>query len=307
MPASYPRYVPKDLYSDYLVDYATRLGIDVRLGERVDEIRLSEDGRWRVEGLHSAWNTKVVVVATGRHRIPVTPDWPFKSSFRGQILHAAAYRNGREFAGCRAVVVGIGNSGAEIAVDLVEHGASSVSIAVRSTPPISAREIAGIPVQLLGMLLAPAPPALVDRIGSHLRLKATGDLTRFGLGREAWGPFTARRPPVIDAGFLELLTAGRIDARPAVESFTPDGVKFADGSEAGADVVVGATGYATGLETLIRTPGAVDHRGLPTRSGEASGLFFAGFAESPRGQLFESARSAGPLARSIERYLRRDT
>ena len=187
MPASYPRYVPKDLYSDYLVDYATRLGIDVRLGERVDEIRLSKDGRWRVEGLHSAWDTKVVVVATGRHRIPVTPDWPFKSSFRGQILHAAAYRNGREFAGCRAVVVGIGNSGAEIAVDLVEHGASSVSIAVRSTPPISAREIAGIPVQLLGMLLAPAPPALVDRIGSHLRLKATGDLTRFGLGREAWG------------------------------------------------------------------------------------------------------------------------
>jgi cation diffusion facilitator CzcD-associated flavoprotein CzcO len=303
MPDSYPRYVPKDLYANYLDDYATQLGIDVRLGAQVEAIRRG-DKCWRLECSGTTLETTVVVVATGRHRILVVPDWPGASLFSGRIFHAADYRNGREFAGLRAIVVGIGNSGAEIAVDLIDSGASTVSISVRSTPPFSAREIGGISVQLLGILLAPAPPAIVDRIGARLRRRATGDLTRFGLSPEAWGPFTARRPPVIDAGFLDLLRAGRIEVRPAVECFTADGVRFSDGSEDVADIVVAATGYSTGLQTLVRAPGVVDSRGLPTRSGEAAGLFFAGFTESSRGQLFESARAAAPIARSIERYLR---
>jgi hypothetical protein len=133
----------------------------------------------------------------------------------------------------------------------------------------------------------------------------TGDLSRYGLSQERWGPFTARRPPVIDVGFLAQLKAGRIAIRPDVARFTPRGVVFTDASALDADVVVAATGYTTGLPDLLDVGNALDDRAFPgAGAAPPPGLFFAGYAESPRGQLFESARAAPVLAREIDRYLR---
>jgi cation diffusion facilitator CzcD-associated flavoprotein CzcO len=218
-------------------------------------------------------------------------------------MHSADYRTGAAFAGKHALVVGIGNSGAEIATDLVEQGAATVLVAVRSRPPITSREIAGIPVQLFGMALHPFPASLVDRLGKALRRRATGDLRPYGLGAEEWGPFAERRPPVIDVGFLRELKAGTITVVPAVVSFTPQGVVTADGKERPFDVVVAAVGFATGLEQLVDAPGALDERGSPRSDHTADGLFFAGYSETPRGQLFEANRGAHTLAATIDDYL----
>ncbi len=311
IPAAEPRYVPTQRYAQYLSDYAAALGLDVRLGNDVQ--RVSRDGRdWVValggDGASAAareWRARAVVIATGRHREPRLPTWPGEREFRGQILHSHEYRSGRAFAGKRALVIGIGNSGAEIATDLVEGGAASVTIAVRTPPPITAREIAGIPVQLLGIFFKPFPPRFVDWLGRGLRRIGTGDLSRHGLGQERWGPFTARRPPVIDVGFLEQLEAGRIAVRPDVARFTPTSAVFTDGTHLEVDAVVVATGYTTGLDAMVAVDGALDERGFPLPAVTShAGLFFAGYAESPRGQLFESARAAPRLARDIERYLR---
>lgn len=318
IPSTAPRYVPSKDYARYLAEYAERQGLDVRLGVHVH--RVSHDMTqavatavaerpltvdWLVATSAGEWRARVLVVATGRHNIPRLPHWPGAEGFRGRLLHSHDYRSGREFGGQRALVVGIGNSGAEIATDLVECGASSVAIAVRTPPPITSREIAGIPVQLLGMLFKPFPAAFVDWLGKGLRRIGTGDLRPYGLSEEKWGPFAAKRPPVIDVGFLAQLRAGRIAVRPDVARFTADGVVFADGSELPVDVVVAATGYASGLPEMIETPDCLDGRGLPTSRPELSGLYFAGYAESPRGQLYESARDAHPLARSIGKHLAR--
>lgn len=302
VPRSEPRYVPTRSYARYLAEYAKEFDLDVRLGQSVKRIRRDDIG-WIVE-TDREWRARAVVIAMGRHNVPRLPQWPGTQDFRGRLLHSHEYSNGYMFAGSRALVIGIGNSGAEIAADLVESGVAQVSIAVRTPPPITSREIAGIPVQLLGMFFARFPAAFVDRLGLALRRIGTGDLRPYGLGEERWGPFTARRPPVIDVGFLGHLKAGRIAVRPDVSRFTRGGVVFADGAEAHVDVVIAATGYATGLPEILDVPDALDARGYPSAESPCPTLYFAGYAESPRGQLYESARAAPRLARRIERDLR---
>jgi cation diffusion facilitator CzcD-associated flavoprotein CzcO len=297
-----PRYVPTKSYARYLADYARHFALDVRLGQPVQRVRRGDAG-WTVE-TDREWRSRAVVIATGRHNVPRLPQWPGAEDFRGRLLHSHEYSSGHMFAGTHALVIGIGNSGAEIAADLVESGAAQVSIAVRTPPPITSREIGGVPVQLLGMLFAPFPPAFVDRLGLALRRIGTGDLRPYGLGEEKWGPFTARRPPVIDVGFLGHLKAGRIAVRPDVSRLMRGGVVFADGAEAHVDVVVAATGYTTGLQEIIDVPDVLDARGYPAAKAPRTTLYFAGYSESPRGQLYESARAAPALARRIERDLR---
>jgi putative flavoprotein involved in K+ transport len=312
IPSNYPRYVPKDLYARYLEDYVRALELDVRLEQRVTRISPTGDSarpRWMVSTADGDWAARAVVVATGRHNAKRLPDWPGADDFAGEFLHSDDYASGREFAGLRVLVIGIGNSGAEIAAELVEEGAARVALAVRTVPPITPREIMGIPVQLFGIVLMPFPPGLVDRVGAVTRRIGTGDLGKHGLGAAAWGPFTARRPPVIDVGFLRQLKAGRIEVRGDVERLTRDGAVFADGHAEPFDVVVAATGFTTGLEQLVDAPDALDARGYPRsdQPGRNPGLFFIGYDESPRGQLYEANRQARTLASRIARYLREES
>ena len=315
IPRDSPRYLSKDDYAGYLADYAQRLRLRVSLEERVAAIRPAPDSGlpWEVETSRRRLRAEVVIVATGHYTDPRLPEWEGIDSFGGRLVHSAEYRTGREFAGQRALVVGLGNSGAEIAADLVEHGAASVAVAVRTPPPIVTRELFGVvPVQVFGIALMPLRiPRVVDRVGAGLRRLGVGDLRPYGLGKAAWGPFTARRPAVIDVGFLEVLKAGRVTVRPALQRLTTHGVEYADGSGEEVDVVVAATGFDTGLVEMLReVPGIVDETGQPlTRSAKptaAPGLYVIGFDETIRGHLFEARRESKRLARRIARTLRRD-
>jgi cation diffusion facilitator CzcD-associated flavoprotein CzcO len=266
---------------------------------------------WIIETAHRTIGSEIVVVATGHYAEARVPAWDGLDEFQGRLLHSSEYRTGREFAGRRALVVGLGNSGAEIATDLVEQGAASVAIAVRTPPPIVTRELFGVvPVQVFGIALMPLGiPRVVDRIGARLRKRAVGDLRSFGLGEAAWGPFTARRPAVIDVGFLGVLKAGRVQVRPALERLTSAGVEYTDGSSETVDVVIVATGFGTGLERMLGdVQGVVDDDGQPlARSGKptaAAGLYFIGFDETIRGHLFEARRESKRLARTIARSLK---
>lgn len=316
LPRALPKYVSKDEYARYLADYAESFGLDVRLGSRVDRIA-PQDGalvaqshkvrRWLVGTSGGDFTARAVVVATGKHNRKRLPRWPGLGDFAGRVVHSADYSSGRDYAGQRALVVGIGNSGAEIATDLVEQGAASVSIAVRTPPPIARRDIFGVPVQILGMLLMPFPPRPVDRLGAVVRRLGTGDLRPYGLADAAWGPFVARRPPVIDVGFLETLKRGQIQVRPGVERLTRSGAVFSDGVEEPFEVVVAAIGFTTALEDVLNLPDALDGRGMPRARDDGScayrGLYFVGFKETPRGALFEANRDSRRLARSVARYL----
>lgn len=297
IPTRYGRYVAKDDYAAYLRAYADELGIDVRLGVEVTKIRPG----WVVETTSGPERADVVVVATGKHARRRVPSWPGRESFPGPFVHSSEYRTGRDFADRRVLVVGAGNSGTEIAADLVEHGAEHVAIAVRTTPPVTTREVLGVPVQIWGIALSSFPPRAVEPVAARIRQLATRDLRRYGLGEAAWSPLLARKPPVIDVGFLDQLRAGRIGVRPDVERFDTGTVVFADGTREPFDAVVAATGFTTGLADLLDLPGALDANGEPRAmsSREWPGLYFMGFVETVRGQLFEAKREARRLANAV--------
>jgi cation diffusion facilitator CzcD-associated flavoprotein CzcO len=242
---------------------------------------------------------------------PVTPAFDGLEQFNGVTMHSSAYASGSAFAGKRVLVIGIGNTGAEICADLVESGAAHVAVSVRTMPPIVPRDFLGTPVQLFGIALSRLPKRTADRIGALVARVAFGDLTKYGAGVPQWLPFSARRIPVIDAGFVQHLKTGRISIRPPVRRFAKDGVGYADGSEEAFDAVIFATGYSTGLKSILNSPGLLDDAGYPLfASGERTGvpgLYFMGYFESHRGLLFEISLASKRLARSISAELHRSS
>jgi putative flavoprotein involved in K+ transport len=293
IPRAFGRYPSKDAYAQYLRGYVDALGLEVRTGLDVQAVR-PRCGRWEIETNRGFLAARAVVLATGRYDEPVVPKWPGSDGYRGRILHAASYTNARDFAGASVLVVGIGNSGAEIAAELAESRAKSVAVAVRTAPPITPRELFGLPIHLFGLALAGFPPAAVDRVGAALRRMRLGDLSRYGLPSAEWGPFVAKRPPVIDVGFLRQLKAGRIAVKRDVVGLTAAGAAFADGSEEAYDVIVAATGFRSRLERLVAPQ---------VLAAQPRGLHMIGYRESVRGALFEIGRDSRALARSIDEEL----
>ena len=144
MPRDYPVYPSRAQVVDYLESYAARFDIAPVFGTEVTAIR-RDDAQWLVETSRGAFSAPVVVVATGIADAPYRPSWPGIETFRGPIVHSSDYRNPQAFAGKRVLVVGFGNSGGEIALDLAEAKVD-VAIAVRSPVQIIPRDLLGLPI-----------------------------------------------------------------------------------------------------------------------------------------------------------------
>ena len=183
---------------------------------------------WRVETDQGIWHSQVVVVATGQYSVPRLPSWPGRETFAGQLIHSSEYRNGRAWAGKRALVIGVGNSGAEIATDLADAGASYVAVSIRTPPFLTRRQTYGLPVQLLSFPMSWLPPRVADKVASKIMRLAFGDMSRHGLMAPGYSPYQDQRVPLIDVGFAAAVKQGRVSVRPDVASFTPTGVIFND-------------------------------------------------------------------------------
>ena len=306
IPRRYPRYLSRDQVVEYLADYARHFQIRVQTGTTVRRVR-REGGEWIVDCAGGARRAPVVVIATGQYREPLVPAWPGRESYRGRFLHSTAYANAAPYRGLRALVVGAGNSGAEIATDLAEGGAASVSISIRTPPAIVPRDPFGLPVQRTSILLSALPAAIADRVARTTARLALGDLTRAGVPAATFAPYSRRHVPLIDVGFVAAVKRGQIKIEPAVAALTDAGAAFADGTSAPFDVIVAATGFTSGLASLIDAEGVLDASGEPLgAAGVATGqpgLYFIGFVHSLRGHLFEANRASRRLARDVARFL----
>lgn len=159
-PKDYPRYVPRDLFADYLDAYAQRFDLRPRFGQTVRMITRQGRG-WHVEATSGALHASHVVIASGYNAEPLMPEFAGADAFRGQRLHSADYRNATPFAGQSVLIVGMGNTGAEIALDLVEGGARP-TISVRGGVHIVPRELLGVPIQMVGMAARLMPQRIND-------------------------------------------------------------------------------------------------------------------------------------------------
>ncbi|MFG2721100.1 flavin-containing monooxygenase [Streptomyces sp. NPDC048416] len=311
IPRRFGRWVSRDDVVRYLEKYAAAHELEIVTGVEVERIERGPDGEGWI--LHATGGrrlaTRAVVVATGFNHTPYVPDWPGVDTYTGELTHASEYRNPAPYVGRDVLVVGAGNTGAEIAADLAEGGAGRVRLAVRTAPHIVRRSTAGWPAQATGILVRRLPVRLVDRLASLTERVSVPDLSPYGLPRPARGLYSRvweGAIPVQDVGLIEAVRGGRVEPVAAVESFDSGKVVLADGTRVSPEAVICATGYRRGLEGLAGHLGVLDSRGRPRVHGRragagAAGLHFIGFTNPISGMLRELRLDATRIAKSLSR------
>jgi cation diffusion facilitator CzcD-associated flavoprotein CzcO len=188
-----------------------------------------------------------------------------------------------------------------------------VWLSVRRPPNIVPRSVGGLPGDPVAVALLKLPTRLADAQDRVMRRLVFGDLSQYGLGRPAEGPFTRLRrlgaaPAVVDRSVIQAIKRGSIEVVGGVEAVDADEVHLAGGGRLEPDAIIAATGYACGLETLVGHLGVLDRHGRPRITGGRevmSGLRFVGFVPGP-GQIrhmgAEARRAAREIARCSERW-----
>jgi cation diffusion facilitator CzcD-associated flavoprotein CzcO len=304
-PKAAPRYPAREQVMHYLQAYAAEHQVAPRLGVTVHGVQRRGD-RFAVDTSTGVMTPRIVVMATGYNAVPTLPSIPGLDSFSGSAIHAGIYKNAAPYRGKRTLVVGCGNSGAEIALDLAEHGVDAAMV-VRAPVHVVPRDLFGRPIQHTNILLSYLPLGLRDAIAMATIGLVVGDLSRWGIVRPVMGPNRMieelGRIPILDIGTIAMIKRGKIRVLPAVQEILTDRVRFAGGAQHSFEAIIFATGYTSGLSKVIEGFETIaDARGRPHRFGEESGipgLYFVGFKNPPTGALREIALEAPRVARSI--------
>uniref|UniRef100_A0A5B7A8H9 Flavin-containing monooxygenase n=2 Tax=Davidia involucrata TaxID=16924 RepID=A0A5B7A8H9_DAVIN len=312
-PQEFPTYPTKQQFIDYLQDYAKKFGIRPVFNQTVARAEFDRSlGFWRVKCMGLKEETEYVcrwlIVATGENAEPVVPGIEGMEDFGGDIVHTSSYKSGDVFGGKRVLVVGCGNSGMEVCLDLCNHNARP-SLVVRDTVHILPQEMLGRSTFGLSMgLLKWLPMRLVDRFLLIVSWLVLGDTARFGLDRPRLGPLELKnlsgKTPVLDVGTLARIKSGDIKICPGVGRLTHHTVEFINGRKENFDAIILATGYRSNVPSWLKEGEMFSEKdGLPRRpfpngwKGEC-GLYAVGFTK--RG-LLGASMDAKRIAVDIER------
>ena len=304
MPGNFPRYAARDQVVTYLRDYAAHFGIRPQFGNSVTRARLAEGG-WQVEtATGDAWQARVLVAASGIYANPTVPAYPGQETYTGTLLHSREYRSATPFKGRRVLVIGAGNSGAEIAVDLMQGGAR-VTVAIRQGVNAVPLSLLGVPIQYWALLVERAP-RLMSALAPVMLRRSAGRLRRAGIPKSPEPVLQAHGIPIIGLRLLDAARTGKIAIAAAIERFEPHGVRYADGRAADYDAIILATGFRPALAYLDGLV-TLDERGFPAREGvrslDHSNLFFVGFRYTVAGTLNNIRRDAPVAAEQVAALL----
>lgn len=270
---------------DYLAEYEQRYELPIVRPVRVEAVNRDEKFLL-VEADADTWQARAIISATGTWWRPFIPAVPGRAEFRGAQLHTVEYRRPADFAGTKVVVVGGGNSGAQIAADLAYE--SDLTWATPREPRYLADDIDG--------------RALFDHATARRRDLDEGRTDTGGVA--SLGDIVAV-PPVREAR-----DAGLLKAQPMFTRLTATGVEWADGTTAEADVIVWSTGFRPALSHLAPL-GLRGPRGhIPTAGTQAFGeprLHLLGYGDwtgPASATLIGVGRPAREAARQIAGLLR---
>ena len=315
MPKTDGTYVRRDTVVRYLEAYAAALPVDIDYGVKVLSVHCSQDG-WEIETTQGSLHCAHLVFATGRDRVPHIPDWPGSNSFQGEIIHAAHLGDVTRFNGKRVLVVGAGNSGGDVLNHLAKHAAVEVSVSIRYGPAVVPARVFGFPLHRAANLFAAMPLWLVDPAFRLTQRLFLGNLRRYGVTSHPMGGGTrlAREGVAfaIDDGFVSAIKSGHFVVHRDIAKFERDTVLFSDGRSVQPEVVIAATGYGTGLDTLVGHLRVLDDRGLPhCPAGEEDpsnpGLWFTGYRAVFQGYFHAAGIAGDKIADAIKTDLRNRT
>lgn len=255
MPASWVDYPSAELVAVYLTDYANTFGVTerIRFGATVVGVEREESGShrgtWSVtceDGTTERYDA--VVVANGHNWDPRLPEPGYPGTFSGVQLHSHDYRDPEVFRDRRVLVVGMGNSAMDIAVDASYVAASPVLLSARHGVHIVPKYLFGRPADATGGAIAGLPWRMRQRLAETMLRAAVGRPEAYGLPAPAGGLF--QNHPTISDTILHRLTHGEVVSRPGIERLHGDHVVFTDGRSDKVDTIVWATGYRVTIPFL---------------------------------------------------------
>ncbi|KAK4558601.1 hypothetical protein RGQ29_008062 [Quercus rubra] len=309
-PASYPTFVPKKMFIQYLDDYVSHFNISPMFQRTVESAEYNEvSKRWIVKARNASsgeveiYSAKFLLVATGETTNPYTPEVEGLNTFPGEVLHSTQYKSGKEFTNKNVLVVGSGNSGAEIALDLANHGAKT-SIIFRSPAHFLSREMVYLGLTMLKYF----PVSLVDFLMVMLSKLVYGDLTEYGIGRPTEGPFYMKvkygKYPLFDVGTYKKIKSGEIQVLPAeIIKVQGNDVLFKNDKLHPFDTIIFCTGFKRstnlwlkGDEYLLNKDG-LPKPAYPKHWKGKNGLYCVGL--SRRG-LYGASADAQNIANDIK-------
>jgi cation diffusion facilitator CzcD-associated flavoprotein CzcO len=285
-PPNWPVFIPKDKLANWFEAYVEGLELNFWTGTELAGGSYDEAARrWSVtlrrrDGTERVMRPRHLVFATGVSSIPKTPDLPGLESFAGTVMHSGAYTTGAAWKGRRALVLGTGNSGHDVAQDLHASGAE-VSLIQRSPTYIvsikEAQSVYAVYSEGLPMddcdLLATSVPYPVMRRAYQLStaasreadkplldgLAARGFRLHFGEDETGFQMMYLRRGGgyYFNVGCSDLVAEGRVGLLQYadIERFVPEGAQLRNGTVVPADLLVLATGYENQQEVVRRSLG----------------------------------------------------
>jgi cation diffusion facilitator CzcD-associated flavoprotein CzcO len=309
IPLAAGRWPTREDMVRYFDSYVRRQNIALELGCEVNGVERA-DGGWRITTSFGEIRSRTIILATGNYRTPTVPCWPGLSDFTGEVVHSGDFRNAWPFRDRDVLVVGAGNSAADIAVQLVDAGTRRIWLAVRTPPHLVRRAIAGFPSDILLELFARVPAGAVDPVVTLSERIMWGDLSAYGfnrppLGLKATVERTGRIPTLGDE-LVKAVRAGRVEVVPAVQAVEDDRVILAGGASIRPTAIIAATGFSPDLAGLVGHLGVLDDRGKPWggfSSHLGHGMFAIGYGIPPNGPLRAIRRAATSLAGEIATHL----
>ena len=303
-PRSWPVFIPKDMLANWFELYAEAMELNVwtqteLTGGTWDEAAQCWDVTLkRADGSERRMRPRHIVMANGVSSIPIMPDLPGLKDFKGTVRHSGAYGSGMDWAGKRALVLGTGTSGHDVAQDLAVSGAAEVTLVQRRpTLVVSLKEAQApyalydedVPFEDLDLLAVSFPFPVYRRAHQRITvmnehadremlegLKARGFRLTSGPDGTGWQIMYQSRGGgyYFDAGCSQMIVEGRVGLMQFddIERFHPDGALMKDGSVKPADLIVLATGYEGQKEAARRILGdAVAARIGPVWGYDAEG------------------------------------
>ena len=300
-PAGTPLFPSRGEFVEYLTRYVDRFRLPVRTGLEATGLAREGDG-WELETTGGTFRSRAVVVATGIMSSPLVPSFEGLASYEGRVLHSREYRRPEQIPGRTVLVVGIGNSAAEIASELAGAG-REVALSVRSGASVFPRSVAGIPSQYLGWPISWLPATVQLKIvrgsgqlGGFVRRGSTGLPRKVNLD-------VCNFQPVIGGGILRHIRAGRIRVVSGVSEFSGDGALLADGSLWRGDAVILATGFSAAMDWMgefgSRDECGFGERRDRVRSKDHPGLYFVGHNYTAPGTIHNIRTDSGRISRLI--------
>jgi len=300
MPEDYPDYPSHWQVAKYFDDYAERFGLAEKITFRTKVIAAepAEEG-WEVtidgpDGLRTE-AYRAVIVANGHHWKPRWPEPPFPGAdaYEGEQMHVHHYREPDVLEGKRVLVLGIGNSAVDIAVES-SRIAEKTFLAMRRGAYVLPKFLGGKPIDESAPPLMTYLPISVQRFFFNRLLKMSiGEMTDYGLPKPDHKLLEAH--PTVSSELLPRIGHGDIAVRPNIARFTGGrGVRFDDGSEEEVDLVIYCTGYEISFPFLDEQVFAARDNRMPLYqrvvSAENPGLYFVGFVQ-PLGPVMPIAES----------------